>query len=178
MWRTTGRGVNSPQDLHVRQAYEAAKAHRAEVIDAATLIELELNEVLCDALAGAENERRLLLQTLVLTAEFCSFFQKWRMLRTLVNTGSAWWLRARTADASERLKRLKSVISFRNAFAHGEILVNLESLTCALRYFEGEQKTIELTSTFVSEVLGEAKSVFYWLVKLQQTSGLSSSEPA
>lgn len=166
--RTSGSDYNLRK---VQDAYARAKVSRAEVIDAMTLVELELNEVLCTALSGTDKARRELLSNCVLTAEFCSLFQKWRMLRA--------FLSQTTIDSTDRrlkLTQLKQLIGQRNAFAHGEIVVDTQSLASTLTYREGERVSVVLDDDLVRSILANAFEIFQWLQNLQQAAPTSGSE--
>lgn len=167
-WRTKNINAIEPgaQEQDRRQ-YEIAKAYRSEVIDASTLIELELDQVLCEAFVSAQSGLQHQFQALILRAEFCSFFQKWRLLRSLINGNSAWWQACKPSCHNEQVKQLKNLISHRNAFAHGEIVVDAKSYTTTLNFFEGKKITVELTDNYVQEILNEVEDLFPWFSEIQ-----------
>lgn len=167
MWRIDQAiiGDTSEHDA-VRESYEIAKAYRAEVIDAATLVELELDDVLCDYFIGCEPAKRERFKAGILTTEACGYFQKWKMIRHAVNTESEWAESAKISKRTALIKELKDLIGHRNAFAHGELVVSASTKNCSLSYFEGERKTVEVTEEFIASILSEAKEVFKWLSEI------------
>lgn len=166
IWRI--RGSYSPG---VPDAYSRAKSARAEVIDAATLVEIELNDFLCVRLAGADKQRSELVTNSILTAEFCTLFQKWRILRIAL-AGSG----VEDPERKEQLTRLKDLIAMRNAFAHGEVVVDSSSLIATLIYREGERKSLAIDEATTSSILNEAMLSFQWISGLNQKAKGSASE--
>ena len=167
MWRINrfvdGNGLDQES---VRQSYEMAKSFRAEVIDVATLVELELDDVLCDFFVGSEFGFRERFKSHILSTEVCGLFQKWKILRSAVNTKSEWSTLAKAQKDTALIKELKSLISFRNSFAHDELVVDAKSAVCTLSYFEGERKTIKITKKIALSIIDEAKLVFQWVAGL------------
>ena len=167
MFRVRSDGFGSePSEVHA--AYSRAKAARAEIIDAVTIVELELNQLLCYLLAGRDVARTDLLMNTVLTAEFCTLFQKWRILR------SALLGQEIAEDRKKQLSRLKELISMRNAFAHGELVIDGRTLVVTLKYREGEIKSLVITDLLVSSVLEKASLSFAWVSSLLHTAQTSS----
>ncbi len=153
----------------ISEAYTNAKSYRAEVIEAATIVELELNEVLCDFIIGDDHTRRDRFKSHVLTTEAFGFFQKWKLIRAAIDSESEWKNLSEASKETSRIKELKSLISYRNAFAHGELVVDGASGSCILHYFEGDRKTQELSNDLLQSILDEATSVFLWLSNLNSS---------
>src|SRR5690606_13029010 len=166
MWRIKGSYSSG-----VRDAYNRAKSARAEIIDAATLVELKLNDFLCLKLAGTDKHRSELVKNCVLTAEFCTLFQKWRILRAVLTVSGV-----EEPGQKEQVTRLKNLIAMRNAFAHGELVVDEQSLTATLYYREGERKALVIDPTTISSILSEAMTSFHWISTLLQKEGDGASE--
>jgi len=118
------------------EAYEHFKKFRSEVIEAGLFIESGLTNVLLDFLSGPNQQRRDILKEQVLEAEFCSFFQKWKLLRQLLEL-YAESLGLDETKMKELRKELKDVISLRNRFAHGVIYVDAQTFAVWIEYVEG-----------------------------------------
>ncbi len=167
-WRLNTRGIeDSETQSNVRKKYDTVKAYRSEIIDASTLIELQLNQILCDALVGASSGLQKQFKALILSAEFCSFFQKWRLIRSLINDNSVWWQACKPDCHGQQVNKLKNLISQRNMFAHGEIVVDSSTLCATLYYYEGKRKSVELTDSYVQEILDEAEELLQWLAEME-----------
>jgi hypothetical protein len=120
-------------------AYEHFKKFRSEVIEAGLFVEGTLNVILLDFLAPTSAAGRDRLQSLVLDAEFCSFFQKWRMLRQLLDL-YAEGLELDFEEMKGLRKDLHDVIALRNRFAHGVIFVKGTDLSVWIEYVEGTKQ--------------------------------------
>ena len=140
----------------VSDIYNAIKVKRAEVIEAALSVEGLVNEVLLDLLVGRGGQRALVKET-VLLAEFCTSFQKWKMLRRLMSDVPAYFDLLSAEAASNFRKDLKDVIGQRNKFAHGDLIVDVgNNYGVLLRYFEDGTKYLPVTGDVVEDVLSKA----------------------
>ena len=124
-------------------AYEHFKKFRSEVIEAGLFIENGLSNVLLDFLAGAATDRRALVQAHILEAEFCSFFQKWKLLRQLLEQ-YADGLALDPHEAKELRRELHEVIALRNKFAHGVIFVDAQDFSVWIEYMDSGKKFEQL----------------------------------
>ena len=147
-------------------AYNAVKPKRTEIIEAALSVESALDSVLLDLLAGLPPERRLVVRELIVAAEFCTFHQKWTMLRRLFDLEVSYFASLSDTDGKELRRDLRKVISDRNKFAHGEMFVDANNLAVTVQYFEDGTKTKEVNESWVSEMLLRSHEVRDTLMKL------------
>ena len=138
-------------------AYNAIKPKRAEVIEAALSVEGILDQVLLDLLVGRDASKRARLTELVLTAEFCTSFQKWKMLRALMSAVPSYFEQLLEDDKKTLRKEIHALIEDRNKFAHGDLFVNVpESYVVDLRYYEDGTKYLRITDHLLNELLARA----------------------
>ena len=125
------------------KAYEHFKQMRAEIIDASLFVENQLSSLLVAFLAEPDSQRAHLIHALVLDADSCSFFQKWRLLKELLQIYAV----PLNLD-SERMKLLRKelheVVSLRNRFAHGHLEVDASDLSVWMDYYEGSKRRVRL----------------------------------
>lgn len=115
--------------------YDRFKHYRSEVIEAALFAEHSLTVTLLDFLAGSDVTRRALVRDLVLNAEFCTFHQKWKLLRLMLELYEG-PLQLPNHEMKTLRKELKKIISLRNRFAHGKIRVDARDFSVWIEYLE------------------------------------------
>lgn len=179
MWRMSRVGLgNSSEHDKAQKSYELAKSFRSEIVDAAILVELELDEVLCDYFVGHENTKRDRFKSHILSTESFGYFKKWKTIRSAIKSKSEWSELAEASNSNQLITELKNLISHRNAFAHGELVVDSMTSECSLNYFEGERKTVLVTEELMNTILDEAKAVYLWLRKLHSGYAFNSEKYA
>lgn len=135
-------------------AYNAIKPKRAEVIEAALSVEGILDQVLLDLLVGRDAIKRARLTELILAAEFCTSFQKWKMLRELMSAEPSYFEQLLEGDKITLRNEIHALIEDRNKFAHGDLIVNVpENYAVDLRYYEGGTKYLRITDQVLNESL-------------------------
>ena len=118
-----------------KDTYDRFKYYRSEVIEAALFVESSLTNILLDFLSGADATRRALLREHLLNAEFCTFHQKWKLLRQLLKLYGA-SLKLPEQEMKTLRKELMQVISLRNRFAHCTIRVDARDFSVWIEYLE------------------------------------------
>lgn len=118
-----------------KKTYDRFKHYRSEVIEAALFVESSLTQTLLDFLAGSYVIRRALVRDLILNAEFCTFHQKWKLLRQLLKLYED-PLNLPNQEMKTLRAELKTVISLRNRFAHGKIRVDARDFSVWIEYLE------------------------------------------
>ncbi len=141
---------------HSRQIYRSAKAKRAEVIEALLSVEGLLDEVLLDLLVGRDATSRDRLRELVLAAEFCGTHQKWKMLRSLMESAAQYFEPLGAAVGGELRRDIKDLNDHRNRFAHGDLFVDARDNSVLLRYSEGGTKYMRVDEAMVASLLERA----------------------
>ncbi|TKB90128.1 MAG: hypothetical protein E8D41_12245 [Nitrospira sp.] len=164
------------QDPHViakcETAYNAIKPKRAEVIEAALSVEGILDQVLLDLLVGRDAVKRARFTELILAAEFCTSFQKWKMLSRLMAAEPAYFMQLLDGDQKTLRNEIHALIEDRNKFAHGDLIVNVpESYAVDLRYYESGTKFLRITDQVLNELLARALRCRENLWKLHSNFG-------
>ncbi len=175
MWRVDGHQDEGGSD-EVKQAYDIYKSYRADIIDAAIMVEHELDEVLCDCFFKHGCLIKNQFKSMVLHAEFCTFFQKWKILRSCINEKTEWFETVDFNESDKKIKELKNVISYRNMFAHGDIVVKSSDYSCSIYFSEGTRKESEINEKYINQILKEFKTVFMWLIELQRDYAVNSKK--
>ncbi len=152
--------------------YNGIKAKRAEVIEAALSVEGLLDQVLLDLLVGHDPEKRERLTELILSAEFCTSFQKWKMLRRLISASPAYFKGLSDAEGTTLRDEIRRLIEDRNKFAHGDLFVNvLENYAVELRFYTDGTQFLRVTDQTVMESLSRALRCRETLWKLHHNFG-------
>ena len=149
-----------------QQAYNAVKSKRSEAIEAALSVEGILDQVLLDLFVGRNTAKRDQMRELVLAAEFCSAFQKWKMLKQLMETVRDYFSPLNESQQKSLRKDIYELFNDRNKFAHGDIFVNAQDLTVWLRYYEAGTKFIAIDQPFLERLFGCALLAKDELLKL------------
>jgi hypothetical protein len=152
----TERPSNSPAldpqvvEIHAIQA----RINGSTVLSAGLYIERELEHIIGYYLypPPAVTEQQRFFTDHILASDALTFAHKRRLAIALVDEKQL--LVGKARDELDRI--LRRVMSFRNAFAHGDIVEQPEGTF--LRYFEGARKTVELTDDYWDKI-AEAFSV-------------------
>jgi hypothetical protein len=135
-------------------AYNAIKPKRAEVIEAALSVEGLIDEVILDVLVGRDTAKRALFKEAVLLPEFCTSFQKWKMLRKMMSEVSWYFGSLSEADGSTLRTDIKTLIEERNKFAHGDLIVDVANdYVVVLRYYQDGIKYLRITDQLLNDLL-------------------------
>src|SRR5262249_127122 len=118
--------------------------------------------------APASADGRDRLRSLVLDAEFCSFFQKWRLLKKLLELYAP-GLHLDDEEMKTLRQSLHDVIALRNRFAHGLIYVNGTDLTVWLEYVEGTKQLVQLQEGELHAAKNQCDLVHGLLWKVHET---------
>lgn len=138
-------------------AYNAIKAKRAEIIEATLSVEGLVDQVLLDLLVGRDRPRRARFTELILAAEFCTSFQKWKMLRQLMSAEPSYFKQISEDDGKTLRDDVKRLVEDRNKFAHGDLFVNVpEEYAVDLRYQKDGTQNLRITDQTVAESLSRA----------------------
>ena len=175
MWRMEGYSGNT-DSTEIKQAYDVYKSYRADIIDAALMVEHQLDAVLCDCFFNHDDFNKNQFKSMVLHAEFCTFFQKWKLLRSCINEQTRWFDIINFDKSKSKIRELKNIISYRNMFAHGDIVVKSSDHSCNIYFNEGGKKKSEIDEQYIKEVLKEFKAVFTWLEALHISFATSNEK--
>jgi len=140
--------------LEILSSVQQANKNRAEIILASLVIEGLLDSVILKKVAPATKDGKSFLSDYVLKSDIITFASKRKLVVQIVKDDSLL-----DANDIERLnKLLRDIISWRNAFAHGEI-VQIGEDTCVEYAQVGPQKII-LTDEYWSRVESTFSQVF------------------
>jgi len=150
-----------------KSTYDRFKRYRGEVIEASLFVENTLTNVLLDFFSYPSAQRRTILRNLVFDAEFCTFFQKWKLLRQLLDIFGL-NLDLDKVDLKTLKHELHQLISLRNRFAHGEIYVDARDFSVCIEYFEGEKKLDYVNETELSNTTDMCDRIHGQLYKIHK----------
>ncbi len=102
----------------------------------------------------------------ILGSDALTFAHKRRLIVSLVNRNERLKGEAKNAFDSE----LKKVISLRNAFTHGNIVVR--DSTTVLEYFEGSQRKCELSDAYWSDVEASFNAAIKRIEAIKDAAGM------
>ena len=127
---------------------KAAHENRKKVIVAGLFVEREIEAIIGFYLypGPGVSEQQVFVAAEILGSDAVSFSHKKRLILSLVNQKN--WLHGEAKGAFD--KELAAVIRFRNAFAHGNIIVR--DSAAFLEYFEGSKKRVELSDGYWSDL--------------------------
>ena len=138
-------------------AYNSIKPKRAEIIEAALSVEGLLDQVILDLLVGRDASKRALNTELILSAEFCTSFQKWKILTRLMSELPSYFEKLSEEERKTLRKEIHELIKDRNRFVNGDLFVNVaDNYAVDLRYYEGGTHYLRITDQILTESLARA----------------------
>lgn len=152
---------------------KAAQRNRSKVIVGSLFIEREIEAIIGFYLyPGPEvSKKQHFFAGEILGSDAVTFSHKKRLLLSLVNQEE--WLKGKAkADFDAELKK---VISLRNAFTHGNIVIRQSS--AFLEYFEGQKRKVELSDEFLTGVESSFSAVVAHLETIKGEAGVLRSKP-
>jgi len=168
-WDPFGPGMGDEptpeENLRLHARYEWAKSRRAEIIEATIFVESFLDSIIELCVAGASVDSRGRFRRFVLSAEFCTLFQKWKILRSLFDEEDLFKGVPGLEHRKENLRALHDLIEIRNVFAHSELSIERETGRAFLNYF-ANTKTFIVSEESIAEVLSDAQRVHQWLQEM------------
>lgn len=143
------------------------KKYRSEVIEASLFVENSLTNTLLDFFSYPSGERRALTRGLIFDAEFCTFFQKWKLLRRLLDFYGK-ELGFGEKESKMLKKELHEVILIRNRFAHGIIFVDARDFSVGIEFMEGGQQIEKINEKELSKVTDMCDRIDKQLYKMHK----------
>jgi len=129
---------------------ETARRNGGNILYATTSIEQQLEYILMEYFMGPfikHEERRVLFEREILQSTALGYRAKKELISTIVKHNHL----LDTKTLSSLQKRLKQVMDWRNAFAHGKLIYDTVA-GCSLRYYSGGAKSQPLTDEYWTEV--------------------------
>jgi hypothetical protein len=139
----------SPEGTDLKEAWNkmnAARNNKLKILEAALTIEDRIVSIISHWFFGRTHDRKSSFDSQILKSETCTFATKRRLLNDIIEQGG--FLEAKEKD--RLASSLRKVMSFRNAFAHGEL--SSDGSKVWLSYFERSPKEQELTDEFLTLV--------------------------
>lgn len=131
-------------------AMETARRNGGKILYATTSIEQTLESMLLNYFMGpfiAHDERRVMFEHEVLQSSALTFRAKKDLVIKIIHKDNL--LEGTKKNAAQ--KHLKSIMEWRNAFAHGKIQHDTKR-GCFIRYYSGDTKTITLDDQYWDNV--------------------------
>lgn len=153
------------EEARLRMRYDWAKARRSEVIEATISIENALDYFLGRCIVGTAVEPANRFRILVLSAEFCTLFQKWRMLRALLEDKALYPDPSQIVNRKENLRALHDLIEARNVYAHGSLSIDRKTASAYMNYFSVSTPML-VSEESISRLLSDAERLYAWLKDL------------
>ena len=136
-----------------QKLYNHVNSERSRVIDSALKIENTLTIVILHTIVGKDYSRHRLLRTLVFEAESCSFMQLRKMLSLIFELFRD-KIDVLTDSESKVLRRnLNDIITFRNMFAHGQIVIDAPTNDVLITHYQGGPKETVVTVELIDEYI-------------------------
>jgi len=129
---------------------ETARRNGGKILYATTSIEQTLESMLLNYFMGpfiAHDERRVMFEHEVLQSSALTFRAKKDLVIKIIHKDNL--LEGTKKNAAQ--KHLKSIMEWRNAFAHGKIQHDTKR-GCFIRYYSGDTKTLTLDDAYWDDV--------------------------
>ena len=151
-------------DALIDQLFSPINDNIISIFKTTSSIEWRLNKIISHYFYGPYNESQKLLrdrfESQILTSDWCSFASKRKLLLHIVKDLK---LLARK-DQEEYSRQLRKVMSYRNAFAHGQTVT--DGRVVKLRYFEGNPMEVELNEAYFKNVEKAMQNCFLLTQKI------------
>jgi len=116
-----------------------------ELLSTSQGLETMLEEVITDFLFTSSKAGKLFFRNTILEAGFFTFHKKWQIANEIF-TGFEEKGQLTRAERKETMRQLSAVIKYRNAFAHGELMVAPDGIY--LQYFRKELRKDRLDDDY------------------------------
>jgi hypothetical protein len=129
---------------------EIARKNGGNILYATTSIEAQLETILMQYFMGPfvrHEERRVLFEREILQSTALGYKAKKELVSTIVLHNHL----LDTKKLNNLQKRLKQIMEWRNAFAHGKLIYDTVA-GCTLKYYFGNTKTQHLTDDYWTDV--------------------------
>ncbi len=152
--------------IRAQKVYESVQPIRNTVIESALHIESTLTSALLHFTAGQNYPIHNILRELVFDAEFCTFMQKRKMLSKLFEMKGE-NISCLTRSESKSLRRnINRIISERDKFAHGFIVIHCRNYKAGIKYFSGGEKIDPIDHSYLDGFLDVYEECEKMLTKL------------
>jgi hypothetical protein len=139
------RATQYPADSHLDEAFEL-RQRTGRIISAALAIEELIIQILSQTILKEVRNHKELVVGSILKSDWCSFAAKRKLLSLVI--GQFRLLSGKPKAELEKL--LSQVTKYRNAFAHGSLVHNIN--IHELHYFEGASCKVRLDDEYFAEL--------------------------
>ncbi len=144
---------------------EARETRRdsGRIISAASAIDQVIAEIIANTIFREVREHRELVLGSILSSDWCSFAAKRKLLKLSIETFNL------IRDEKNQLdENLRKIMSYRNAFAHGTLGQNSETLAQELHYFENVPQIKTLNDEYFEKLQKVFLDVWKTLQEIQK----------
>lgn len=123
--------------------------NKLKIIDCAFVIEGIIERIIAHYFFGQDKttkSARKNFESLILSSDWCSFSSKRKLLLHIISEKDL----LKGKDRSNYEYLLKKVMSYRNAFTHGEVLTDGKKIK--IKYYEGEPKDQLVDDEFLTKI--------------------------
>ena len=145
----------------IEKIYAPININKIKIFDTVATLEGLLDNIITHYFYGEQTssnkEHRDKFKGLVLSSDWCTFATKRKLIIHIINEQSL--LKGQEKDDFNNL--LRKSMSYRNIFAHG--VMSTDGRIIKIKYFEGEQRIVELNDDFFTEVESVLNKCYYLL---------------
>jgi hypothetical protein len=137
-------------DSQINAVMETARRNGGKILYATTSIEQTLESIMLEYFMGpfvGHEDRRVIFEHEVLQSSALSYRTKKELVTKIINNERL--LAGKQKSAAQ--EHLRTIMEWRNAFAHGKIQHDTQ-MGCFVRYYSGGTKTLSLTDKYWDEV--------------------------
>lgn len=127
--------------------------HRSQILEASLMIETLLIATISHLLVGQDYPRFFLLRHLIFDAEFCTFMQLRKILSAIFSIFGD-QITCLSRDEGKQLRsEISNIIKVRNMFAHGMSVIDAETNSYSIRYYDSGIVLKVISDNFVDNFL-------------------------
>lgn len=152
-------------EIRSDEIIEYIKKGRGEFISGCVDIEHLLGESISQFFLKDNPKKQEIFHELILDTTFLSFSQKKNILRLIMKKYPDEFKKNTEEERKDFFKKLDNLIKKRNAFAHGEIIIDLNANTVILQYYDSinnKKDKFEISPDFFNEIQQEINSLVIW----------------
>lgn len=138
---STPTGISIPES-HWAKAFqkdEQFQSWRGQIINNALSIEEQIEKIISKIFFKEDNENADKFHSFILSREFFTFMNKWKVLRDILNSVSPY----KERDYKQLKTDLLNIVNTRDNFAHGK--VDYSEGKIILKYFKNEPQEEEIS---------------------------------
>ena len=154
--------------LTIEEDFDEAREIRRDsgrIISAASAIDQVIAEIIANTIFREVREHRELVLGSILSSDWCSFAAKRKLLKLAIETFSL----IEGKKKNQLDKNLLNVMHYRNAFAHGTLGHNFNTLIQELHYFESKPQTATLNDVYFEKLQKVFLDAWETLQEIQKT---------